>query len=61
MTKSGLSPAEQAKLIAPFVAGTTARCAADLTGVNAQYVSLLLSTPHRDYFLPTRASVACSV
>ena len=34
MRKSRLSSAKQAKLIAHFVAGTTARCAADLIGVN---------------------------
>ena len=34
MRKSRLSAAKQAKLIEHFVAGTTARCAADLVGVN---------------------------
>ena len=34
MRKSRLSEAKQAKLIEHFVAGTTARCAADLVGVN---------------------------
>ena len=34
MRKSQLSSAKQAKLIEHFVAGTTARCAADLIGVN---------------------------
>ena len=34
MRKSRLSSAKQAKLIEHFVAGTTARCAADLVGVN---------------------------
>ncbi|MDP1766923.1 MAG: IS1595 family transposase, partial [Methylotenera sp.] len=34
MRKSRLSSAKQAKLIEHFVAGTTARCAADLIGVN---------------------------
>ena len=34
MRKSRLSEAKQAKLIEHFVAGTTARCASDLVGVN---------------------------
>jgi transposase len=34
MRKSRLNSAKQAKLIEHFVAGTTARCAADLIGVN---------------------------
>ena len=34
MRKSRLSEAKQARLIEHFVAGTTARCAADLVGVN---------------------------
>jgi len=34
MRKSRLSQSKQAKLIEHFVAGTTARCAADLVGVN---------------------------
>ena len=34
MRKSRLSPVKQARLIEHFVAGTTARCAADLIGVN---------------------------
>ena len=34
MRKSRLSEAKQAKLIEHFVAGTTARCTADLVGVN---------------------------
>ena len=45
MRKSRLSTAKQAKLLAHFVAGTTARCAADLIGVNrntaAYYVQRL--------------------
>lgn len=34
MTKSGLNSLKQAKLIEHFVADTTARCVADLIGVN---------------------------
>ena len=34
MRKSRLSQSKQAKLIEHFVAGTTARCAASLVGVN---------------------------
>jgi transposase len=34
MRKSRLSTVKQYKLIEHFVAGTTARCAADLVGVN---------------------------
>ena len=34
MRKSRLSEPKQARLIEHFVAGTTARCAADLVGVN---------------------------
>ena len=34
MRKSRLNSAKQTKLIEHFVAGTTARCAADLIGVN---------------------------
>ena len=34
MRKSRLSLVKQARLIEHFVAGTTARCAADLIGVN---------------------------
>ena len=34
MRKSRLSSAKQSRLLEHFVAGTTARCAADLIGVN---------------------------
>ncbi len=39
MRKSRLSTARQHKLIEHFVAGTTARCAADLIGVNRKTVA----------------------
>lgn len=51
MRKSRLSSAKQVKLIEHFVAGTTARCAADLIGVNRNTSAY--------YFQRLREIIAC--
>ncbi len=49
--KSRLNKGKKARLIEHFVAGTTARCAAALLGVNRTTGSLLLSPFARDHLL----------
>ena len=53
MRKSRLSSAKQVKLIEHFVAGTTARCAADLIGVNRNTSAY--------YFQRLREIIACQL
>ena len=53
MRKSRLSEAKQARLIEHFVAGTTARCAADLVGVNRNTAAY--------YFQRLRDIIACHI
>ena len=43
MQKSRLSAAKQNKFIEHFVAGTMARCSAELIGINGKTAALLLS------------------